>query len=67
MSAGDYQQTTAGRAENKLNPYRNTRENGKKIQEDIQTFEGVGLEGVLRLEGVCRRLLSTAVVEHGYL
>lgn len=39
----------------------------KRYKIGIQTFEGVGLEGVLCLKGVCRRLLSTAVVEHGYL
>lgn len=32
----------------------------------VQTFEGVGLEGVLCLEGVCWGLLGAAVVEHGY-
>lgn len=40
----------------------------KNTQEGIQTCEGVGLEGILCLERVCWRLLSTAVVvEHGYL
>jgi len=35
------------------------------IPEGIQTLERVGLEGVICLEGVCWRLLSSAFVEHG--
>lgn len=40
-------------------------ENNNKRQEGTQTIEG--FEGVLGLKRVCWRLLSTAVVEHGYL
>lgn len=37
------------------------------MQEDVQTCEWVRFEGVLCLERICWRLLSTVIVEHGYL